>query len=59
MAYEQVPPLQVPGTTKPLRTLPVQVAAGGVVHVTPAHGSALHVPFAALQPNGHICVLDE
>ena len=58
-AYEQVPPLQVPGTTKPLRTLPVQVAAGGVLHVTLAQGSALQVPLAALQPKGHVCVLDE
>lgn len=54
-----MPPLQVPGTTKPLRTLPVQVAAGGVVHVTPAQGSALQEPLLALQPKGHVCVLEE
>lgn len=59
VAYEQVPLLQVPGTTKPLRTLPVQVAAGGVVQVTVAHGSLLQVPLLALQPKGHVWVFDE
>ena len=54
-----MPPLQVPGTPKPLRTLPVHVAAGGVLHVTVAHGSALQVPLLALQPKGNVCVLDE
>jgi hypothetical protein len=50
----QVPPLQVPGDTQPLRTFPMQVAAGGDAQVTFWHGSPRHTPFA--QPLAHVSV---
>jgi hypothetical protein len=50
----QLPPLQVPGVTQPLRTLPMQVAAGGVAQVTPWQGSPRHTPFA--QPLAQVSV---
>jgi hypothetical protein len=31
-----------------------QYAAGGVLHVTPAHGSSMHAPF--LHPRAHVVV---
>jgi hypothetical protein len=54
----QVPLPQVPGLPK-LRRVVVftHVAAGGVVQLTPEHGSALHWP--ALQPNAQTVSVGE
>jgi hypothetical protein len=48
-----VPPLQVPGDEY-VRRVPMlkQSAGGGVVQVTPLHGSTLQVPL--LHPNMHV-----
>jgi hypothetical protein len=50
--YEQLPPEQVPAAEYVRRRLPWQVAPGGVLQVTPEHGSGLHAP--PLQPKGHV-----
>jgi hypothetical protein len=48
-----VPPLHVPVAGNVLRVVAsAQVVAGGVVQVTPRHGSGLHAP--ALHPNWHV-----
>ena len=41
--YEHVPPLQLPFEYT-RRAPATQLGAGGVVHMTPAHGSALQTP---------------
>jgi hypothetical protein len=43
--------VQVPIGTYEVRTLPLHVAAGGVLQTMPVHGSLRHWP--ALQPKGH------
>lgn len=51
--YEQLPMLQVPVAEYVRRVVPLRhVAAGGMVHVTPAHGSPWHWPF--MQPFAHV-----
>ncbi len=48
-----MPPLHVPVAGNVLRVVAsAQVVAGGVVQVTPRHGSGLHAP--ALHPNWHV-----
>jgi hypothetical protein len=52
-----VPPLQVPDAAKVRRVVPfAQVAAGGMLQVTPAHGSPMQAPFE--QPFAHVVSVD-
>ena len=50
--YEHVPEAQTPLAEKVRFKLPWQVAPGGVLHVTPAHGSATQLPLR--QPKGQL-----
>ena len=51
--YEHEPPLQLPGLPYTRRVVAfAQVVAGGVVQLTPAHGSGLQAPPA--QPKEHV-----
>lgn len=53
LAYVQLPAEHVPTASYVFSSVPpLQLAAGALVHVTPAHGSPLHLPPA--HPNGQL-----